>query len=58
MVDDEIQNLILKGADANVIRKAAVRRGMTTLRRDGAEKVVAGLTAVQEVARVSQDVVV
>ena len=58
MVDDEIQNLILKGADANVIRKAAIAKGMTTLRQDGAEKVVAGLTTVQEVARVSQDVTV
>jgi general secretion pathway protein E len=58
LVDDEIQNLILKGADANVIRKTAIGKGMTTLRQDGAEKVVAGLTTVQEVARVSQDVVV
>ena len=58
MVNDEIQNLILKGADANVIRRAAVQKGMSTLRQDGAEKVVAGLTTVQEVARVSQDVVV
>ena len=58
MVDEEIQNLILKGADSNVIRKAAIDRGMTTLRQDGAEKVVAGLTTVQEVARVSQDVTV
>jgi general secretion pathway protein E len=58
MVDEEIQNLILKGADSNVIRKAAIDKGMTTLRQDGAEKVVAGLTTVQEVARVSQDVTV
>ncbi len=58
MVDDEIQNLILKGSDANVIRRAAIGKGMTTLRQDGAEKVVAGQTTVQEVARVSQDVAV
>jgi len=58
LVDDEIQNLILKGADSNVIRRAAIEKGMTTLRQDGAEKVVAGLTTVQEVARVSQDVTV
>ncbi len=57
-VDEEIQNLILKGADANVIRKAAIRNGMTTLRMDGTDKVVAGLTTIQEVARVSQDTVV
>jgi general secretion pathway protein E len=58
IVDDEIQNLILKGADANSIRKAAIAKGMTTLRQDGAEKVLAGMTTVQEVARVSQDIIV
>jgi len=54
-VDEAIQNLILKGHDANEIRRAAIQRGMITLRRDGAEKVLRGLTSVQEVARVTQE---
>jgi general secretion pathway protein E len=58
VVDDNIQNLILKGKDANVIRKASTDKGMISLRRDGAEKVLKGITSVQEVARVTQDIVV
>ena len=57
-IDESIQNLILKGSDANVIRRAGIERGMTTLRMDGADKVVRGLTTIQEVARVSQDTTV
>ena len=58
IVDERIQNLILKGVDANVIRRAAVERGMTTLRDDGAEKVLRGITSLEEVARVTQETVV
>jgi general secretion pathway protein E len=58
LVDERIQNLILKGVDANVIRRAAVERGMTTLRDDGAEKILRGITSLEEVARVTQETVV
>ena len=58
VVDEAIQNVILRGNDANVIRRLAIERGMTTLRRDGAEKVLRGITSVQEVARVTQETVV
>jgi len=58
IVDERIQNLILKGVDANVIRRAAVERGMTTLRDDGAEKILRGITSLEEVARVTQETVV
>jgi general secretion pathway protein E len=58
VVDESIQNIILKGNDANVIRRAAMERGMITLRRDGADKVLRGITSVQEVARVTQEIVV
>jgi general secretion pathway protein E len=57
-VDEAIQNVILKGNDANVIRRVAIERGMNTLRRDGALKVLQGITSVQEVARVTQEIVV
>jgi general secretion pathway protein E len=55
LVDEEIQNLITRGADANAIRRAAVDKGMLTLRDDGAQKVLQGITTVQEVARVTQE---
>ena len=57
-VNDRLVDLILENQPARILKAAAVEDGMTTLRQDGAEKVVAGLTTVQEVARVSQDVVV
>jgi general secretion pathway protein E len=54
-LDEEIQQLILARADANVIRKAAIGRGMTTLREDGWLKVLDGVTAIPEVIRVTQE---
>ena len=53
-VDDEIRQLIMKNADAATIKAAAVRRGMRTLRQDGADKVLKGITSVDEVVRVTQ----
>jgi general secretion pathway protein E len=54
VVDDEIQSLILKTSDANAIKKLAVEHGMLTLRRDGARKVLEGITTIEEVFRVTE----
>jgi general secretion pathway protein E len=53
-IDDEVRQLIMKGADASMIKALAVRKGMRTLRQDGADKVLAGVTSVDEVVRVTQ----
>jgi general secretion pathway protein E len=45
----------MERADAATIRHAATSHDMTTLRDDGAEKVLAGLTTVEEVVRVTQE---
>ncbi|HYD48077.1 MAG TPA: type II secretion system ATPase GspE [Terriglobales bacterium] len=55
VVDDEIRTLVMKSADAATIRRAATARGMNTLRQDGADKVLAGHTTIEEVLRVTQD---
>jgi general secretion pathway protein E len=55
VVDDEIRGLVMKNADAASIRRAATARGMNTLREDGADKVLDGITAVEEVLRVTQE---
>ncbi|HVM97528.1 MAG TPA: type II secretion system ATPase GspE, partial [Candidatus Acidoferrales bacterium] len=55
VVDDEIRSLVMKHADAAAIRRAATARGMTTLRQDGADKVMQGMTTVEEVLRVTQE---
>jgi len=55
MLDDEIRNLLLSKTDANTIKNRAVEKGMTTLKKDGAAKVVKGATTTEEVLRVTQD---
>jgi len=55
VVDDDVRALIMKNTDAAAIRRAATAAGMTTLRGDGAAKVLAGATTIEEVLRVTQD---
>ena len=55
IVDDEVRALIMKNADASTIRAYATGRGMPTLRSDGSQKVLEGLTTIEEVMRVTQE---
>jgi len=55
VVDDEVRSLVMKSADAASIRRTATAHGMNTLREDGADKVLDGVTTVEEVLRVTQD---
>ncbi len=52
-VREEIKEMILKGASASEIKKAAVRLGMKTLRMSGLTKVKEGMTSIEEVLRVT-----
>lgn len=55
LMDDNIKNLILKTSDANAIKRMAVQEGgMSTLRQDGAKRVLDGTTTIEEVFRVTQ----
>jgi type IV pilus assembly protein PilB len=54
----KIQDSVLKKASANEIRMMAKQEGMTTLRDAAIEKLFAGITTVEEVFRVTQEVVV
>ncbi len=54
LISDEIQELIYQRATAGSIKKLALQAGMQTLRMDGARKVLAGITTVAEVLRVTQ----
>ncbi len=51
LVDGELRELMMKNPSAPVIRDAAVRRGMRTLARNGFEKVLLGVTTLEEVLR-------
>ena len=53
IMNEEIQNLILKTSDANAIKQKAVEYGMITLRQDGARKVLDGITTIEEIFRVT-----
>jgi len=54
IVDDEVRQLIMKNTDAATLKAAAIQRGMRTLRQDGADNVLKGVTSVEEVVRVTQ----
>lgn len=56
MITDEIRHLINTGVDANVIREKAIEQGMLTLRQDALNKLIKGLTTVEEVVRVTRAV--
>ncbi len=51
VIDDRIRSLIIRREDAGQIKKAAVAAGMITLREDGVQKVLQGITTVDELMR-------
>jgi general secretion pathway protein E len=55
IVDDNVRDLVMKKADASSIRRACTARGMKILRQDGAERVMAGQTTIEELLRVTQE---
>jgi len=55
VVDDEVRSLVMQKADASTIRRTCTSRGMKLLRQDGAERVLAGQTTIEELLRVTQE---
>jgi type IV pilus assembly protein PilB len=53
LLTDEIKELILEGANADELKKAAIRNGMKTLRMAGLTHVKNGVTSIEEVLRVT-----
>lgn len=53
IVNDEIRELIVKKASSNIIREAARKAGMKSLRDDGLLKALGGITSIPEVIRVA-----
>ncbi len=54
LMEEDIKRLILKTSDSNQISDLAIRHGMTNLLYDGAQKVLAGITTIEEVFRVTR----
>jgi general secretion pathway protein E len=57
VVDEEMKELITQQRGLHILKQAAIRNGMTTLREDGLRKALAGVTTLEEVYRVTQDTV-
>lgn len=55
VIDDEIRNLTLNTTDSATIKRKAVERGLVTLRMDGADKVIKGITSIDELLRVTEE---
>jgi general secretion pathway protein E len=54
-VNDTIQRLMLEKKESHIIKEAARKSGMRTLREDGWMKVKQGVTTIPEVLRVTQE---
>ena len=54
LINEEVQNLIYTRESAGKIKRHALNSGLQTLRMDGARKVLAGITTISEVLRVTQ----
>ncbi len=55
VANDNINKLILQNVDSNQIKVAAIQNGMRALREDGAQKILQGITTIEEVLRVTQE---
>ncbi|MFQ5753762.1 MAG: GspE/PulE family protein, partial [bacterium] len=53
LVNDEIRDLTLKNVSSDLIKKAALKGGMCSLRQDGLMKAMKGMTSLEEVFRVT-----
>jgi general secretion pathway protein E len=55
LVDDDLRSLVSQNIDSKTIKQAAIRKGMRTLRGDGALKVLQGITSSAEVLRATEE---
>jgi type IV pilus assembly protein PilB len=53
VLDEEIRSLIISKTSSNVIKDAAIKKGMKTLKNSGLEKAMQGITTIEEVLRVA-----
>ena len=55
VLDEAMRKAVLEGRDASVLHGIALQSGMLSLHEDGLRKVAAGMTTLDELARVTQD---
>jgi len=54
LLDSSLKSLILTAYDSGRIKDAALNLNMITLRQDGIQKVLRGISTIEEVIRVTQ----
>ena len=54
-INDDIRKMIVSRKDASYIRNACIKNGMKTMLDDGIEKVINGITTIDEVLRVIRE---
>ncbi len=54
LMTPEMKELVIETSDANRLRRLARKEGMVTLQESGVEKVLQGITTIEEVYRVTQ----
>jgi general secretion pathway protein E len=54
LINDDIRSLIMRRADGSTIKKEAIKSGMTTFRDHGIQKVLSGITTIEEVLTSTQ----
>jgi type IV pilus assembly protein PilB len=54
VMDDSLRDTVTQSPDVNHLRKLCRERGLVTLREDGFQKVMKGLTTVDEILRVTE----
>lgn len=54
VMDDSLRDLVTANPDVNQLRKLCRERGLVTLREDGFQKVMKGLTTADEILRVTE----
>ncbi|HSU66806.1 MAG TPA: GspE/PulE family protein, partial [Tepidisphaeraceae bacterium] len=57
VMDDSLRDMVTANPDVNHLRKLCRERGLVTLREDGFQKVIKGLTTVDEILRVTENAV-
>ena len=55
VMDDAMRDIVTRNPDVNQLRKLAREKGLVTLRQDGFEKVLKGMTTVDEILRVTEN---
>jgi type IV pilus assembly protein PilB len=55
VMDDALRDMVTRNPDVNQLRRLCRERGLVSLREDGFQKVMKGLTTVEEILRVTEN---